>query len=331
MNKYILEFVEKHKIKIEKVVDAVDTLMKLEPRAKIVYDVETYSEFGVLRVPIFFENYAVQPLLIGRKDNLTQLSKFLWNLNMSLWEEKMADISCFGTFKKKHILNPAVAELVKKYYKRDGKILDVGSGDGSLVDILYPEVGNNIYGCDLTILSVTHLKKKYPKIKDKFFVRDIILDDNSQDNSYQLIIASMILSNIVRFEDAIKNFTRLLSKDGVLIVVDVNPYYYKALGYEYDNKLIPLHNPRSRFYTEKFISGHTKAVHSYAPFGLYRRLLQNRGMKLLGEFVYSVDRKDLLQKIGSAELTPSLMEYFIGKSDKVVGTPPFYFVIMQKV
>lgn len=308
----------------------IESMLSIEPRLTFSIDADTYSKFKVTRLIPHYKDFKIQPVLVGEDSSLCKLSEHLWKENSSTWQKNMQNTSCFGTIKKRYILIPKIYELIREVYKEGDSILDVGCGDGILVDLLNKKLTNKVYGTELSTKAVEKLKEKYPKISNHFYKDNISSKKSSNSKKYDIVVASFLLSNVVDIKTALCKLYSLINKGGTLIVADLNPYYYKALGYYYKNELIPVHDPESSFFTEKLIDGVTKAVHAYRPWGYYRRFLRGLGMGVVNDYVLAVDRKLVegaikLSKIGfkqRVQLKPSI--------EKIQTTPPFYILIMKK-
>jgi len=309
----------------------VDEMLTLEPRLTFTLDTETYRKFNVTRLEPIFKNFYIQPILFGSKKDLTILSEYLWISNSEKWYDNMSNRYCYGTFKKKYILVPHLYKTVENYYSYGDKILDVGCGDGILVEEILRKLTNEVYGSELFKDSVDRLKLKFPSIKSHFYTNNVAGESTVGDTAkYDIVIGSMLLSNIIDENRALKNLVRKLKKGGYLIVADLNPYYYKALGYYYENELVPLHNPNSQFFTEKRIDGLTVAVHAYRPWGLYKELLQGYKMCLVNDYVLSVDARLMKKALRKSRIPKKYADEFWKKSRKIRPTPPFYILVMRK-
>lgn len=106
-------------------------------------------------------------------------------------------------------------------------ILDAGCGDGWLAGELF---GNftQIQGFDVSQTLIETAKKKYPG--PKFTVADAAGKLPFEPNSFDLIIANLLLHNLENQKQAYNNFYSLLKPFRRLLVVSVNPYYGYPVG-----------------------------------------------------------------------------------------------------
>lgn len=314
-----------------KVRSVVDEMLSLEPRLEFLLDTTTYKKFNVIKLVPSFKDYYIQPILFGTKKNLTELSEYLWVKNSKKWATNMTNRHCYGTFKKKHILVPHLYKSIKQYYSYGDKVLDVGCGDGVLIEKVKRKLTNNIYGTELSKDSVDRLKSRFPNMANHFYEDNVVGDKKSDDKGvYDILVASMLLSNVIDEDKALKNLVRKLKKGGYLIVADLNPYYYKALGYYYENELVPIHNPNSPFFTEKKIDGLTVAVHAYRPWGTYKDKLRKYSMRLVNDYVLSVDARSMKNALRKSHIPKKYADEFWKKSRTIRSTPPFYILVMRK-
>jgi SAM-dependent methyltransferase len=106
-------------------------------------------------------------------------------------------------------------------------ILDAGCGDGWLAGKLfgiYPQ----IQGFDISQTLIVTAKQNYPGVK--FAVADAAGKLPYAPNSFDQIIANLLLHNLENQQQAYNNFYSLLKPAGRLAVVSVNPYYGYPVG-----------------------------------------------------------------------------------------------------
>ena len=94
-------------------------------------------------------------------------------------------------------------------------ILDIGCSGGVLLDELRENGFNDIYGIDLSEDGINICQ--YNRHKNTY-VMDAAKTE-FKDNMFDLIIASNVLEHIENDEDALKEWNRILKKDGLLIVI----------------------------------------------------------------------------------------------------------------
>jgi len=109
----------------------------------------------------------------------------------------------------------------------EAAILDAGCGDGWLVGELFGAFPQT-QGFDISKELIKTAKKNHPSIK--FAVADASGKLPYAPNSFDQIIANLLLHNLENQRQAYDNFYNLLKPDGRLMVVSVNPYYGYPVG-----------------------------------------------------------------------------------------------------
>lgn len=129
--------------------------------------------------------------------------------------------------------NTTVPELLKKYLNLTSykTLLDLGCGDGSLLYSLKKNgyfKDKNIYGVDLSLKSITLVKKIDPKIHA--FVDDVEALKNIKPKSIDFITSTMVIEH-VDDKKILKTMDKVLKKGGVVYITTVfkKPYgwYYR--------------------------------------------------------------------------------------------------------
>ena len=99
--------------------------------------------------------------------------------------------------------------------KKGDTVLDVGSGTGILVPVIKEYNPEKIYACDLSETMLEKLKSNYPYactiVAD---VRDLDLPDSLLD----VVIINACYPNIVDKKSAFANISRMLKKNGSIII-----------------------------------------------------------------------------------------------------------------
>jgi ubiquinone/menaquinone biosynthesis C-methylase UbiE len=153
--------------------------------------------------------------------------KKYWNDRLSKHYDLIGvgDISLTMNYNKwsykvtRHILN----KLIRKHsHPSDGKILDIGSGTGFVIEIWSNYKNKEISGIDISSEAVKNLKQKFPKYQ--FYEIDAGSEMLPfQENSIQTATAASVLYHVVE-DDALKkllkNVHRVLQNNGVFIFSD---------------------------------------------------------------------------------------------------------------
>ncbi|HIQ51413.1 MAG TPA: ubiquinone/menaquinone biosynthesis methyltransferase, partial [Nautiliaceae bacterium] len=139
------------------------------------------------------------------------------------WREKVVEI--------------AISELKKD----DLKILDVACGTGDMIEIWKKKKKDiKIYGLDP---SKKMLKKAREKFLDVTFFNSFATNIPFRDNSLDAISISFGIRNVLEIRKAIKEFERVLKKDGVVVVLEFvkakNSNTFRRCIDFYSNKFLP--------------------------------------------------------------------------------------------
>jgi ubiquinone/menaquinone biosynthesis C-methylase UbiE len=107
-----------------------------------------------------------------------------------------------------------------KYNK--GKILEIGCGIGTVTQYYI----NNVNSFDVTVIDISEeyvniVKQRFDNCKNfKAYVADIAAKvDILEENGYDTIICSNVLEHIQNDSDAIANMSKLLKKNGLLVLL----------------------------------------------------------------------------------------------------------------
>lgn len=149
-----------------------------------------------------------------------------------------------GLFKKWH-LNLKKKVIGSIDIKNNSNILDVGCGTGELLFILKRNKTLNLYGVDISknMLDIAELKLGKNAILKLVEIEKVKFKDGFFD--YVFIVDSF--HHFSDYDFALRNIFRILKKDGVLIISDINFGY---LG----NKIFHIIEPgNNRTFTKKQI------------------------------------------------------------------------------
>lgn len=106
--------------------------------------------------------------------------------------------------------------IVKKFIKNKGKVLDVGCGTATLLNLLV-NMGYEAYGIDISEKNITELERKFPKIE---FKKGSITDIHFDDEYFDYIFATEVLEHILEQDltNGLKEIRRVLKPNGKFII-----------------------------------------------------------------------------------------------------------------
>jgi len=139
-------------------------------------------------------------------------------------------------------------DLSYEYYGKDSidRIVDVACGTGDMMDFWRNRAEKSgraigeIVGVDPSNGMVDVARKKYPKFNYKIAPATAIpLEDSSAD----ILSITYGIRNVVEREDALKEFNRVLKKDGLVVILEFmkneNPSFLSKIMNYYTNKILP--------------------------------------------------------------------------------------------
>jgi ubiquinone/menaquinone biosynthesis C-methylase UbiE len=107
------------------------------------------------------------------------------------------------------------------------RILDAGCGDGRLA-INLASRGATVYGIDGSseMLALAELRSENCPVK--FMLADLTAPLPFPDNSFDIVVSNMVLTDIPRIDFAISEFARLLTDGGSLVLSVPHPCFFCA-------------------------------------------------------------------------------------------------------
>lgn len=133
----------------------------------------------------------------------------------------IGDLTRDSHYLRCHGLRPNLLRMIGD--SSDSRLLDVGCGDGWLLDEVKPREG---YACDI-------VEQPNVRAKWKFEVQDVRLLSYPSD-FFDVVAASLVLIWFEELELAVKQMCRVIKPGGKLVIALVHPYFYR-MG-EPDNK-----------------------------------------------------------------------------------------------
>ncbi len=158
-----------------------------------------------------------------------------------IYKDQATKYANFATesFSWKFIEKPAFNKYINPLLKQDFKALDVGCGDGRIIQYLIANgvKESNIMGVDSSeeLLSIT--RKKLPEVK---VIHSDINNPKLSFEELDLITSSMVFFYLdqKQLEKVLTSFHRWLKKDGILFYIVAHPvrFVHKNLGEYFDRK-----------------------------------------------------------------------------------------------
>ena len=152
-------------------------------------------------------------------------------------------ILTFGIDKKWR--EKAVRETLEVINKKEVKILDVACGTGDMIEIWQKEaakkaIETKICGLDPSRGMLEVAKKRFPSVK---FYNAYATAIPCYDDCIDGISISFGIRNVLEIRKAIKEFYRVLKKDGIVLVLEFvkakNPNKFRKCVDFYSNKFLP--------------------------------------------------------------------------------------------
>lgn len=124
-------------------------------------------------------------------------------------------------------------------------ILDFGCGTGRYWDLILKNNPAKLIGCDISPAMINKLREKFPisevyKIKNNTNRLDFL-----QNNSVDFIISTLVIAHIKNIKETIKEWNRILKKNGKIFITDFHPAALEKGGsrtFKLDNKIITIKN-----------------------------------------------------------------------------------------
>jgi len=149
--------------------------------------------------------------------------------------------------------NSVIPEMIKNLVFSSRNILDLGCGDGALIQAILKEFPNKkITGVDISPRRIDSLKKRFPK---KTFICGDISHIRLKRGVFDLVLSTQVIEHIKDDKKMIEEMNKLLKKSGFLYVSSVIKKPWAI--YKYRNKgrfvLDPTHE-REYKSKEEFLS-----------------------------------------------------------------------------
>jgi 2-polyprenyl-3-methyl-5-hydroxy-6-metoxy-1,4-benzoquinol methylase len=195
-------------------------------------------------------------------------------------------------------------EAVLKYFNKDSKVLEIGSGNGYFIDKLKSNSINDITGIELSSDAV-----KYCRNQGHNVIQGLI-EDHYEEKLYDIICSFQIFEHLPNVDSVLKKSTKILIKGGLMIIsvpnnksliFSLNPFHTLNLPPHHvmlwdEISLIEIANIYNLQVVEIIKSKATISEKSI----IYKSVLINTFGKLIGNFLHKFTRffmKRILPKL----------------------------------
>ena len=103
-------------------------------------------------------------------------------------------------------------------YKKTGRLLDVGCGEGERLKVAFENGWSDLYGLELSDSAIENVKKRLAFDDDRRFKNSTILDSGFPDNFFDVITYWSVLEHVVDPLENLKKAYDLLKKDGLIVI-----------------------------------------------------------------------------------------------------------------
>ena len=118
-------------------------------------------------------------------------------------------------------------DVVSQLIPKCGRLLDIGCGDGDLIDRIARRV-TEIYGIDVSSERLDEAKKRLKGAKNIYLIEhDVTKGLNFSDNFFEYITLVAVLEHLLYPDCFLEEVNRTLKKNGVLIIEVPNLCYIK--------------------------------------------------------------------------------------------------------
>lgn len=155
------------------------------------------------------------------------------------------------------IEGPAVKSILRKFEK--GIALDAACGTGRYSDFLH-SLGHSVTGVDISNAMLQKARKRNSQVN---FIRSSINKLQFENNSFDLVICTLVLTHFPNITKIIKELSRVVRSGGHIVISDINPWLVVMGGHaKFRDK------NGKRGYIKNYIYWHNVYVNAFNACGL---------------------------------------------------------------
>lgn len=156
--------------------------------------------------------------------------------------------------------------MLKKYLKSNSKILDLGCGNGRLVQLVEKKDDIDYIGIDISKQMIEIAKKNNPQ--KQFVLQEDPLKINFKNESFDQVFCLSVFHHIPSHDfriEYLKEIKRVIKQDGNLVMLNWNLKarkgiklkifidYLKNKGLDFKDIYLPFKNERGKILTQRYI------------------------------------------------------------------------------
>lgn len=202
--------------------------------------------------------------------------------------------------------------FLKNFIKEKDRVIDIACGTGYGTKII-SEFSKHVVGVDISREAVSYAKSSYKGIENSFIVGDAC--DYVHTHKFDIVVSYETIEHIKNFEKVIKNYNRLLNKEGLLFVSSPNRTI-KSPNRKFSDQ------PKNKFHTQEFTISELSEYLKNAGFNILSVYGQRKELNIRNNLL----RKYYHKIIRLHERTSPKLK----KLSKISFLHPRYFIIVAK-
>lgn len=162
---------------------------------------------------------------MNRKERKSNVKKSPegYDLYANLYDKTLSFLDSF----EKGRLIPTIGPL------KDKKVLDLGCGTGRLIQNL--KGCGELVGADVSQEMLNLARRKHPDVK---FVQADMLASPFADEEFDIVVSAFVIVHIRDLHKAFNEVNRILKKDGIFILTNINQRKAPKLKIDSKNKIV---------------------------------------------------------------------------------------------